>query len=78
VQTTDCLILDVRMPGMTGPGLQRELRFENADLPIIFMTAYENPDLRAQVIEAGAVAFLYKPFYEEDLLDAINAALRDG
>jgi FixJ family two-component response regulator len=78
VQTTDCLILDVRMPGMTGPGLQRELRSEKADLPIIFMTAYENPDVRAQVIEAGAVAFLYKPFYEEDVLDAINAALRDG
>ena len=78
VQTTDCLILDVRMPGMTGPGLQRELRSERADLPIIFMTAYENPDVRAQVIEAGAVAFLYKPFYEEDVLDAINAALRDG
>ena len=78
VQTTDCLILDVRMPGMTGPGLQRDLRSESADLPIIFITAYENPDVRAQVMEAGAVAFLYKPFYEEDLLDAINAALRDG
>jgi FixJ family two-component response regulator len=78
VQTTDCLILDVRMPGMTGPGLQRDLRSKNADLPIIFITAYENPDVRAKVLEAGAVAFLYKPFYEEDLLDAINAALRDG
>ena len=78
VQTTDCLILDVRMPGMTGPGLQRELRSESADLPIIFITAYQNPDVRAQVFEAGAVAFLHKPFYEEDLLDAINAALRDG
>jgi FixJ family two-component response regulator len=75
VQTTDCLILDVRMPGMTGPGLQRDLRSKNTDLPIIFITAYENPDIRAQVFEAGAVAFLYKPFYEEDLLDAINAAL---
>jgi FixJ family two-component response regulator len=78
VQTTHCLILDVRMPGMTGLGLQRDLRSESADLPIIFITAYENPDVRAQVIEAGAVAFLYKPFYEEDMLDAINAALRDG
>ena len=78
VQTTDCLILDVRMPGMTGPGLQRDLRSESADLAIIFITAYENPNVRAQVMEAGAVAFLYKPFYEEDLLDAINAALRDG
>jgi len=75
VQTTDCLILDVRMPGMTGLGLQRDLRSENADLPIIFITAYQNPDVRAQALEAGAVAFLYKPFYEEDLIDAINAAL---
>jgi FixJ family two-component response regulator len=75
VQTTDCLILDVRMPGMTGPDLQRDLRSERADLPIIFITAYENSGVRAQVLEAGAVAFLYKPFYEEDLLDAINAAL---
>ena len=77
VQTTDCLILDVRMPGMTGLGLQRDLRSESADLPIIFITAYENPDVRAQALEAGAAAFLYKPFYEEELLDAINAALRD-
>jgi FixJ family two-component response regulator len=75
VQTTDCLILDVRMPGMTGPDLQRDLTSERAGLPIIFITAYENPGVRAQVLEAGAVAFLYKPFYEEDLLDAINAAL---
>ena len=45
VQTTDCLILDVRMPGMTGPGLQRDLRSESADLPIIFITAYENPNV---------------------------------
>ena len=77
VHTTDCLILDVRMPGMTGPDLQRDLRSERADLPIIFITAYENAGLRTQALEGGAVAFLYKPFYEEDLLDAINAALRD-
>jgi FixJ family two-component response regulator len=75
MRRTDCLILDVRMPGMTGPGLQRDLRAERADLPIIFITAYHHPDVRDQVLEAGAVAFLYKPFYEEDLLDAIKAAL---
>ena len=78
VEATDCLILDVRMPGMTGPGLQRVLLSERAHLPIIFITAYENPDVRAQVLEAGAVAFLYKPVYEEDLLDAINTALERG
>ena len=76
VQKTDCLILDVRMPGMTGPALQRDLRSKNVDLPIIFITAYENPDVHAQVFAAGAVAFLYKPFYEQDLLNAIDAALK--
>ena len=64
------------MPGMTGPGRQRDLRSKNADLPIVFITAYENPDVRAQAFEAGA--FLYKPFYEEDLADGINAALVQG
>ena len=78
IEATDCLILDVRMPGMTGPGLQHVLLSERARLPIIFITAYENPGVRAQVLEAGAVAFLYKPVYEEDLLDAINTALERG
>ena len=78
VQATGCLILDVRMPGMTGLGLQRQLRSESPDLPIIFVTAYEDTNVQAQAFEAGAAAFLYKPVQEEDLLDAINAALRDG
>ena len=77
VQATGCLILDVRMPGMTGLGLQRQLRSESPDLPIIFVTAYEDPNLQAQAFEAGAAAFLYKPVQEEDLLDAISVALRD-
>jgi FixJ family two-component response regulator len=75
VQKTDCLILDVRMPGMTGLGLQRQLRSESPDLPIIFITAYEDRNVQAQAFEAGAVAFLYKPVYEQDLLSAIDAAL---
>ena len=75
VQKTDCLILDVRMPGMTGLGLQRQLRSESPDLPIIFITAYEDRNVQAQAFEAGAVAFLYKPVYEQDLLRAIDAAL---
>lgn len=75
VQKTDCLILDVRMPGMTGLGLQRQLRSESPDLPIIFITAYENRNVQTQAFEAGAVAFLYKPVYEQDLLSAIDAAL---
>ena len=78
VQKTDCLILDVRMSGMTGPELQRRLRSESADLPIIFITAYADRGVQAQAFEAGAVAFLYKPFYEQDLLSAIDAALKRG
>ena len=75
VQETDCLILDVRMPGMTGLGLQRQLRSQSPDLPIIFVTAYEDRDVQAQAFEAGAAAFLYKPVYEQDLLSAIDTAL---
>jgi FixJ family two-component response regulator len=78
VQKTDCLILDLRMPGMTGLGLQRHLRSESPDLPIIFITAYEDRYVQAQAFEAGAVAFLYKPVYEQDLLSAIDAALKHG
>src|ERR1700757_2813347 len=61
VQKTDCLILDVRMPGMTGLGLQRKLRSESTQVPIIFITAHEDCDAQAQALETGAVAFLYKP-----------------
>lgn len=75
---TGCLILDMRMPHMTGVELQRQLRSMSLDLPIIFITAFEDPDLRAQALEAGAIAFLYKPFAEQDLLNAINVALKQG
>ena len=74
---TACLILDVRMPGMSGLELQRQLAVSNSDLPIIFITAHENEDQRRQALEAGAVAFLYKPLFEEALLDAIDTALKD-
>ena len=63
---------------MTGLGLQRQLRLESPDLPIIFITAYEDRDVQAQVFEAGAVEFLYKPVYEQDLLNAIGATLKHG
>jgi len=75
---TDCLILDVRMPGMSGPELQRQMVGANSDLPIIFVTAHEDNDRRIQALDAGAVAFLYKPFREEELLNAIDAALKDS
>ena len=74
---TACLILDVSMPGMSGLELQRHLGVSNSDVPIIFITAHEDEDQRRQALEAGAVAFLYKPLFEEALLDAIDTALKD-
>jgi FixJ family two-component response regulator len=74
---TDCLLLDVCIPGMSGLDLQRQLAAGNSDVPIVFMTAHETGRQRRQALEAGAVAFLNKPFEEEDLLNAINTALRD-
>lgn len=76
VPTTDCLILDIRLPGISGLELQRQLAETDADMPIIFITAHEDEDQRVQALEAGAVAFLHKPFYEEALLNAIDAALK--
>jgi FixJ family two-component response regulator len=74
---TDCLILDVCIPGMSGLELQTRLVVANSDVPIIFMTAYESGNQRTQALEAGAVAFLNKPFNEEDLLNAIDTALKN-
>jgi FixJ family two-component response regulator len=75
---TRCLVLDVRMPGMSGPELQRQMAVANSHIPIIFITAHEDDAQRSQALEAGAVAFLHKPFYEEELLNAIDAALKDS
>lgn len=72
---TVCLILDVRMPGMGGLELQRQLQASGASLPIVFITSYVDDDVRARALDAGAVAFLYKPFREEELLGAIERAL---
>ena len=73
---TACLILDVRMAGMNGLELQRQLSAANWRIPIIFVTAHADDDARARALAAGAVAFLYKPCREEDLLHAIDAALK--
>ena len=72
---TDCLILDVRMPGMSGLDLQRQLIAIDRQIPIIFITSHADDDARKRALEAGAVAFLYKPFREETLLKAIDSAL---
>ena len=76
IPDTTCLILDVRMPGMNGLELQRQLGAANWPIPIIFITAHADDDARAQALAAGAVDFLYKPFHEEELLNAIDTALK--
>jgi FixJ family two-component response regulator len=70
-----CLILDVRLPGMSGLELQRQLKAAHCSLPIIFITAYADDPVRARALAVGAVAVLSKPCGEEDLLTAIQAAL---
>jgi FixJ family two-component response regulator len=78
IHDTGCLILDVRMRGMSGLELQRQLVVAHSHMPIIFITAYEDDDRRRRALKAGAVAFLHKPFYQEELLNAIDAALKDS
>jgi FixJ family two-component response regulator len=73
---TACLILDVRMHGMNGLQLQREIVAAKWPIPIIFMTSYADEDVRANALIAGAVDFLYKPFMEESLLKALVKALQ--
>ena len=72
---TKCLILDVAMPEMSGLDVQRELNRRGRAIPIIFITGQKDEDVRKQAIKEGAVNFLYKPFSDSDLLDAVNAAL---
>lgn len=73
---TAYLILDVRLPGMNGLDLQRKIVAANWQVPIIFITSHADGDARARALEAGAVDFLYKPFREEELLNAIDATLK--
>jgi FixJ family two-component response regulator len=73
---TVCLILDVRMPGMNGLDLQRQMITRNWRVPIVFITSHADHHAEARAFEDGAVAFLYKPCRDEDLLNAIEAALR--
>jgi two-component system response regulator FixJ len=74
-QAFDCLILDVRMPGLSGLELQRRLAYDDCPVPIVFMTAHCDEDVRTRAMEAGAVDFLSKPFSEQELLNAIGKSL---
>jgi FixJ family two-component response regulator len=70
-----CLILDVHLPGMSGLDLQKHLDASGRKLPIIFITAYGNEQMREAALRAGAIAFLSKPFDELALLDAVGRAI---
>ena len=75
---TDCLVLDVNMPGMTGPELQQELARRRRDIPIVFITANNDDELCPKVLKRGAVACLKKPFSDTAMIEAVNAALEIG
>jgi FixJ family two-component response regulator len=72
---TRCLILDIAMPGMSGPDLQQELTLRRQEIPIIFITAHRDETVRQRVLAQGAVECLFKPFSETALLKALTAAL---
>jgi FixJ family two-component response regulator len=78
ISRTSCLILDVAMPSMSGPDLQRELTHRRQEIPIVFITAHGGEAVRPRLLEEGAVACLFKPFSDTALLEAVNAALRVG
>jgi FixJ family two-component response regulator len=74
-QETACLITDIRMPGMSGLELQARLNAEQCRIPIIFITAHGDEEMRFQALRAGAVEFLPKPFDDEVLVESVRAAL---
>jgi len=76
IARTQCLILDVAMPGMCGPELQGELNRRKIKVPIIFITGQRDETLGSRLIEQGAIACLIKPFSDAAMLDALNSAFR--
>ena len=75
VAETSCLIADIQMPGMSGADLQERLIAEGRRMPIIFMTAFPDPNVRARVLQAGACGFLTKPFNDDSLIECLDKAL---
>ncbi|MGX5802459.1 response regulator transcription factor [Bradyrhizobium sp. Arg314] len=78
VDKTRCLILDVAMPGMTGPQLQSELKRHGHSIPVVFITALKDDTVRQRLIEHGAVECLFKPFSDAALQNALSSALGSG
>jgi len=76
VDETSCLILDIAMPGMSGPELHQELKRRGQEIPIIFITGQRDETIRARMLKQGAVGFLLKPFSDTALLAAIKTALK--
>src|SRR6202011_2596561 len=76
VDQTRCLILDIAMPGMTGPGLQQELKLCRQEIPIVFITAQRDEAVRSRMLAQGAVECLFKPFSDTALIQALNVAPR--
>jgi FixJ family two-component response regulator len=72
----DCLILDLRLPGMSGLELQQQLTTDHCRIPIVFVSAHDDPSSRRQALQKGASAFLGKPFKDEALLEAIHSAMK--
>jgi FixJ family two-component response regulator len=75
LQHTRCLLLDIAMPGMSGPELHQELVRQRRMIPVVFITANPAANIRPQLLQAGAVDCLTKPFSEGSLLSAVKAAL---
>lgn len=73
-----CVIVDIRLPGMSGLDLQRQFLAATREVPMIFISAHDDPVARQQALTAGAVAFLRKPFSEESLIDAVRSGLSQG
>jgi FixJ family two-component response regulator len=76
INDTKCLILDIAMPGMTGPDLQQELKLRRKEIPIVFITASRDETVRAQLLGQGAVECLFKPFSDTALFEALQSALK--
>jgi FixJ family two-component response regulator len=75
LDTTQCMLLDIAMPGMSGPELQQELARRGKAIPIIFITAHADAGVRPQVLARGAITCLVKPFSEDELVEALDDAL---